>query len=943
MSITPLFRPVILGLALLLVAVPARPDVQQIAQSPPGITPTVSPNVLFALSVEYPTAGTAFPNVPTFDASQLSRLFAGYFDPNKCYDYNAVGGYFYPVAAVNDSTSRTCANQKWSCNLLNWATMSAIDVFRSTLSGGNRALGVAGLCTDYLGGDLPGFTTLRRARVYAGQNSGSGFANRKLTTSVNKLTKYSSATSVSFTSNDWSFTVTPSGGGSSTAETFNAIVKVCDPAVALEANCKAYPGPLGAVNYKPEGLIQQNGATIRFGAFGYLNDPDYNRDGWVMRARLKFTNSSGQVTTLSGKAVNLGGEWNPSDGTFVTNPDPADALAGALPVTNSGVINYLNKFGDANGYKVYDPAAELYYAALRYYRKLCNYAPYSARLTPAMVDGFPVITDWDDPIVNACQKNFILYIGDTNTHGDVDLPGSRWKVPNGSGNTRQATVRPPSDDTAFNIAYQVTTIGKDAGVSNLASINTGSTNSPPYIAGLAYWANTTNLRPDLPGMQTVQSFMIDVVENNNPKTQTSNAFYLAAKYGGFKSSTVTTLPTVRSDWTDDPAGQTSIAAYPNGVPRNFAQANNPQNMAGALTGALKQILNGTNLTLATPAANGSAVRPDGTSLLFRPTFNPNNWTGDVQAYRLDQNGVLATTYSWSAAAQLESQLGGSAAGRQLYTFNPAVHSASAFDASQSWLVTRLNQNEAGTPDSYGPQRINYVRGDQSQEAKAGQTAPVPAFRGRTQRFGDVIGSAPLYLPPPGQAGAGFQPPECGFNSNNLAAIKARAPMLAVGANDGVLHVLDAGSGKELFGYVPGSLLGALPQLMGLSYAKNHRYFVDGAVQAANVCLPVTGGSEARTVLVGHTGAGATASGGSSVLALDVTMASASGGGFNAGNVLWEFSDADDNHFGRSVLQPQIAKVRSGSGYRYAALKACAAGERCATDGHDFRCVKEPRR
>ncbi len=40
------------------------------------------------------------------------------------------------------------------------------------------------------------------------------------------------------------------------------------------------------------------------------------------------------------------------------------------------------------------------------------------------VDGFPVITNWNDPIQYSCQKNFILGIGDINTHADRNLPGA---------------------------------------------------------------------------------------------------------------------------------------------------------------------------------------------------------------------------------------------------------------------------------------------------------------------------------------------------------------------------------------------------------------------------------------------------------------------------------------------------------------------------------------
>ena len=67
---------------------------------------------------------------------------------------------------------------------------------------------------------------------------------------------------------------------------------------------------------------------------------------------------------------------------FVQNPDSTDAtntntvvVAGggtAAPqaLNNSGVINYINKFGEMTNTldKSYDPVSEMYYAALRYLR-----------------------------------------------------------------------------------------------------------------------------------------------------------------------------------------------------------------------------------------------------------------------------------------------------------------------------------------------------------------------------------------------------------------------------------------------------------------------------------------------------------------------------------------------------------------------------------------------
>ena len=123
----------------------------------------------------------------------------------------------------------------------------------------------------------------------------------------------------------------------------------------------------------------------------------------------------------------------PTTGVFVTNPDSTDADATAadssgVPASpNSGVMNYLNKFGQITPgrYKTYDPVSELYYARCATSRTWATCrrgrdmsAASAGHQDERWVDGFPVITSWDDPIQYSCQSNFILGIGDINTHAD---------------------------------------------------------------------------------------------------------------------------------------------------------------------------------------------------------------------------------------------------------------------------------------------------------------------------------------------------------------------------------------------------------------------------------------------------------------------------------------------------------------------------------------------
>ncbi len=166
-------------------------------------------------------------------------------------------------------------------------------------------------------------------------------------------------------------------------------VKVCDPSAAaggLEANCKAYGS-----NYKPEGLIQKYADKMRFSAFGYLNDSSDQRDGGVLRARQKFVGPTAP-TPGQAPAANANKEWSETDGTFIRNPDAADATATTettgVAIADSGVMNYLNKFGQIlpGDYKNYDPVSELYYAVIRYYKNLGNVAAWSSMGTADAAD-----------------------------------------------------------------------------------------------------------------------------------------------------------------------------------------------------------------------------------------------------------------------------------------------------------------------------------------------------------------------------------------------------------------------------------------------------------------------------------------------------------------------------------------------------------------------------
>ena len=108
--------------------------------------------------------------------------------------------------------------------------------------------------------------------------------------------------------------------------------------------------------YKPTGLIQKNASKMRFGVVAYQFDSSTTHAKGVLRARIKSLGPKLAVP-MGNAPDNANAEWD-SSGILFANPDSADASASK--VSQSGTINYLNKFGKANGYESYDTLGELY-------------------------------------------------------------------------------------------------------------------------------------------------------------------------------------------------------------------------------------------------------------------------------------------------------------------------------------------------------------------------------------------------------------------------------------------------------------------------------------------------------------------------------------------------------------------------------------------------------
>ncbi len=301
--------------------------------------------------------------------------------------------------------------------------------------------------------------------------------------------------------------------------------------------------------------------------------------------------------------------------------------------------------------------------------------------------------------------------------------------------------------------------------------------------------------------------------------------------------------------------------------------------AGAVLAAAMFIANNQPWGYVSAPALSSVNFKSGTVVAYTPWFEASTSRGDLLALPVGTNGAVALLApNWRASVQLESQHFFS--GRRIVTTD-GLGGGIPFQFDD---LTPAQQLQLGSATI-----LDYVRGDRSNESAA-------ALRVRSSVLGDIVHSGPVYV---GRPAAGHNFGEyLAFASDNAG----RAPRVFVGANDGMLHAFDGGTGNEVFAYVPSMVMGNLPKLAVQPY--DHQYFVDGFLTVEDAQL----GGSWHTVLAGGLGAG-----GKGYFALDVTSAGAATEAEAAGKILWEFhsGSAGAANLGFSYSRPSIVRLVNG--------------------------------
>lgn len=323
------------------------------------------------------------------------------------------------------------------------------------------------------------------------------------------------------------------------------------------------------------------------------------------------------------------------------------------------------------------------------------------------------------------------------------------------------------------------------------------------------------------------------------------------------------------------------AAYGGG---QYYTANNRAELTAALQAAFRDISikEGSAASVAT-----SSTRLEAETKIYQARFLPEDWSGHFWAYPILGDGSIGEK-AWDAAELIPE-----AGVRNIYSYNPDSKTGITFQWSS---LTAGQQATLNWTDGNGQARLDYVRGEQSQEGSL--------FRTRSSILGDIINSDPAYVSAqdygfdalPGAEGAGYK----AFMQGN----RTRRKMVYVAANDGMLHGFDANDGNEILAYVPNAVYDKLRFYADESFNENHRLINDGGPRVQDAFL-----GSWKTVLLGSLGGG-----GKGIYALDVTNPDA----FGTGNVMWEFTSADDADLGITVPQPTVARLANG---KWAAIVA----------------------
>lgn len=347
---------------------------------------------------------------------------------------------------------------------------------------------------------------------------------------------------------------------------------------------------------------------------------------------------------------------------------------------------------------------------------------------------------------------------------------------------------------------------------------------------------------------------------------------------------------------DDP--RLSAAARAGGG--SYFSVNDAQGLREAMASALVDISSA-------PGSGGGAVIADsllqaGSSRYYQTRYDPAGWSGSLQAYVLDAQGMPEREL-WSTDQTLRP---GQSSGRlQSWRWGDAQQPGtslaldgngySRLSADQRAALDAAATSAGLQTESGGQLLLDWARGQR-----------VADLRQRRQLMGDVLNSTPTLLsavPAAVTSSDSYQ--------RHLSKRKALPELLLLGANDGFLRAFDA-SGRQVYGFLPATLQTRLGDWARPDYARGGRHLsgVDARIGMADIELPQGWATLAAS------GLGA---GGKALFALQVLAPSAS---YAEPQVLWEVNAEQPGwqNLGHIYAEPKLVRAQgqslllTGNGY-----------------------------
>ncbi|MCE7031780.1 pilus assembly protein PilC [Lysobacter sp. GX 14042] len=553
-------------------------DDYQIAQKPLYTGQSVPPLMMMVMSRDERLFTKAYSDYTDLDGDGVVDTtyndefsYAGYFDPNLCYDYNNGHGRFSAKSAASGAHGHYCSN-RWSGNFLNWMTMSRLDIVRHVLYGGKRSVDKDDktvLQGAHIPNDLHAWV-----KVYSGTDvaslaplSGNTFSFCVASFDVGQTPKIRVA---SGNWSEWAATAlsqcnwraqahndakndTPTAKASGTDEML-VQVNVCASGDGKtdEAFCADYEN-----GRKPTGLLQSYGESgrLRFGLLtGSYSQP---RSGGVLRRNIGKIAGNGDAPCTAGDEINVrtGQFCNQTSGSegIINTVDRfqldrwSSASTRWTDCSTWGINNRTGGSGQLKnpGNGSYEcnawgnPIAEMYAEALRYIAG-------ETSATPAFIDGsdlagLPTGVQWKDPYRSPaeggnsyCADCSILVLSSGLSSFDSDeLPS----VPRGIGDGTAATTAVGAHEgiAGSYLVGRVGTTPKGSALNTHEDICSAETvgdlslvrgicpdipslEGSYMLAGLAHKGRTTDLRPNLQGKpsdykNTVTTYAVALADN----------------------------------------------------------------------------------------------------------------------------------------------------------------------------------------------------------------------------------------------------------------------------------------------------------------------------------------------------------------------------------------------------------------------------------------------